>query len=280
MNESAPVLVLNFNRPDFTLAVIERLRESKPKKIYFAVDGPRIENKEDAFLVESVRELAKTIDWETELRTRFSEKNMGCKHGVKTAIDWVFEREETAIILEDDTLPDSSFLQFATELLKKYESEESIAMISGNNFGKYFFPISKSYGFSRYSHIWGWATWRRAWRDYREFPDIERFRNCDFPDSKSEKVFWERCFKGILDGSVDTWDYQWAYTNFILKRMSIVPKVNLVSNQGFRSDASHTKIQTKNAFLPTVPLKFPLKHPNRIKPSQVFERASRRSFFQ
>jgi hypothetical protein len=39
-------------------------------------------------------------------------------------------------------------------------------MISGNNFQFGRKRTAYSYYFSRYPHIWGWASWRRAWDNY------------------------------------------------------------------------------------------------------------------
>ena len=39
-------------------------------------------------------------------------------------------------------------------------------MISGNNFQGNTRRGDYSYYFSRYAHVWGWATWRRAWLNY------------------------------------------------------------------------------------------------------------------
>ena len=37
----APILLIGFNRPDFTALQISRLKPLSPDKLYFVVDGPR-----------------------------------------------------------------------------------------------------------------------------------------------------------------------------------------------------------------------------------------------
>ena len=41
--------------------------------------------------------------------------------------------------------------------------------ISGDNFQLGHQQTEDSYYFSRYTHSWGWATWKRAWK----YADIE-----------------------------------------------------------------------------------------------------------
>ena len=46
--------------------------------------------------------------------------------------------------------------------------------------------------------------------------------------------------------------------------MSIVPRVNLVTNIGFGADATNTKSADRFANVPTAPISFPLKHPAQV----------------
>ena len=129
-----PILVIAFNRPDHLRILIDRLRELQPKKIYFAVDGPRKENDTDADTVGQCKDLAHSIDWDCEGLTNFQESNLCCGLGVSTAITWFFGNEERGIILEDDIIPDPSFFSFCAELLERHERDPEVFAISGCNF--------------------------------------------------------------------------------------------------------------------------------------------------
>src|SRR5690606_27915961 len=52
------------------------------------------------------------------------------------------------------------------ELLERFHADERVMMISGDNFQYGRQRTSYSYYYSRYTHIWGWATWRRAWQRF------------------------------------------------------------------------------------------------------------------
>ena len=110
--------------------------------------------------------IEKNINVDCELIKIYSDTNLGCAKRIQTGLDEVFKHEECAIILEDDTLPDLSFFTFSTELLLKYENDPRISHISGCNLFADSLKMRESYCFSSIINIWGWATWRRSWKNY------------------------------------------------------------------------------------------------------------------
>ncbi|HEY0177201.1 MAG TPA: nucleotide-diphospho-sugar transferase, partial [Pedobacter sp.] len=54
---------------------------------------------------------------------------------------------------------------------------------------------------------------------------------------------WTKIFKDVKAGKIDTWDFQLAFINYFNHSLSINPNVNLISNIGFRADATHTVSQ-------------------------------------
>ncbi|GAA1951069.1 hypothetical protein [Kitasatospora viridis] len=262
-----PVLLIAFNRPDLTSIALDRLRQIRPRRVYLAVDGPRPGTPGDERLVTEVRRrLESGIDWPSDVVSRFAERNQGCMLGVSNAIDWFFRHVDQGIILEDDCLPDPSFFPYAAELLERYAADDDVMHIGGTN------PLPPglrphSYYFSKYNHIWGWATWRRAWQHYdvslADWPDVKarRTHHAFFPDD-TERRMWERRWDAVRAGeSRDNWDYQWFFAR-LLRGMAIVPAVNLVSNIGFRRDATHTRnTGDEEAALPCLTMRQPLVHP-------------------
>ena len=241
------VLFLVFNRPDTTGQVFEAIRQAKPPRLYVAADGPRQEKEGEASRVEDVRNyVTNNIDWPCEVKTLFREKNLGCKYAVSGAITWFFEQEEQGIILEDDCLPSQSFFWFCEELLEKYKKDLRVWHISGDNFQHEQSYGDGSYYFSKYNHIWGWASWADRWQDYDvEMQDLDpsstgRLLESTFPKNQSAKKYWLSVFEGVAKGLVDTWDYQWTYTVWKNSGLSVLPNVNLISNIGFGPDATHT----------------------------------------
>ena len=187
------VLFLIFNRPENTDKVFKKIKNVKPKKLYIAADGPRENNINDKVNCLKAREVINKIDWNGEVKTLFRDKNLGCKLAVSSAIDWFFENEEMGIILEDDCLPDPSFFYFCQELLQKYKDDKRVMMISGFNYLLNSLEIRESYFFSNYYPIWGWATWRRAWKLY----DNE-MKNWDY-FKENNNLVWIYKDKGLAE---------------------------------------------------------------------------------
>lgn len=258
MNEkiNAPILLIAFNRPDTTQVVFNKIRELQPRKLYVAIDGPRTSKVNEATLCKNVEEITKNVDWECDAHYLIREKNLGCKHAVSGAISWVFEKEESVIILEDDIVPSLSFFTFAEEMLIKYATDDRIVMISGNNYT----PLQVNdadYLFSKYGHIWGWATWKRAWAKFDvNVPDIHEAINSNLSGlnftSSNEKRFYLNYFKSmqkrVIAGSINAWGPQYTFYRFNNNLLSIVPKVNLCSNIGVESSREEAStIQNSNS---------------------------------
>lgn len=265
------VLFIVFNRPDTTQKVFDVIKSVKPKRLYITADGPRKNNENDRINCEECRSIVHQIDWECELKTLFRDENLGCRNAVSDAITWFFKHEEQGIVLEDDCLPDPSFFDYCQELLEKYKNNPEIMLISGDNFQNGIKRGEASYYFSRYNHIWGWASWRRAWQlydvDMKTFPQQkeENFIQKIFYKKKIQN-YWMKRFQKSHDGEINTWDYQWTYTIFSHHGISILPNVNLISNIGFGEQSTHTaKANKRLANLPIQKIKFPLTHPSEIK---------------
>ena len=244
-----PLLLIAFNRPEQFAAVIERLRVTKPSRIYVAIDGPRACSPDDAALVQKCRDLVGEIDWPAEVHTLFQEHNLGCGRGVSTAIGWFFQHEERGIILEDDILPQDSFFGFCGELLDRYQDDDRVLAISGCNFVPQEFQERPDlpYRFSRVPHIWGWATWRRSWQlhsldmsDWQERMPSRRLWSAS-GRSLHGYVFWKSIFDLMASQKVDTWDMQLVYEGMVRNMWTATSNVNLVDNIGFGDLATHTQ---------------------------------------
>lgn len=261
-----PVAFIIFNRPDTAERVFAEIAKVRPPKLLVIADGPRADRPGELEKCNASRSIIDRVDWPCEVLTNYSEVNLGCKNRVSSGIDWVFSQVEEAIILEDDCLPEPSFFQFCEEMLVRHRHDERIGMVSGTNFLDSKIVIDDSYYFSKYMTIWGWATWRRAWDTYdvnvKFWPRLKKDRFLDTRiKQKTERDYWCRVFDGVHNRTIDTWDYQWVLCNWSHSRLSIVPAVNLVSNIGFRADATHTSSVSIYSNMKTKSIAFPLKHP-------------------
>lgn len=266
---TTPVAFIIFNRPDTTERVFTEIAKARPPKLLVVGDGARASRSGEADLVAATRAIIQRVDWPCEVLTNFSDVNLGCKKRVSSGIDWIFEQVEEAIILEDDCLPEPSFFRFCQEMLAHYRYDERISMISGDNFLFGRMAMPESYYFSRYLHIWGWASWRRAWKDYDvgivAWPQTLRsglLKACI--QNPGERDYWRKAFDGVYQGRIDTWDYQWVLSSWLQHRLAVMPAVNLISNIGFGPAATHTTGASIYADMPTEAIRFPLRHPRHV----------------
>lgn len=264
------MLLLTFNRPDTTQAVLETLQAAKPSEVYVFSDGPRQGIDGEAEKVQETRNLIESmINWGPRVHHRYNDHNQGLFAGVSGALDWFFARVPEGIILEDDCVPHADFFAYCDELLERYRNDERVWCISGDN--SVDLPISgqASYGFIRDPLIWGWATWARAWRHFdHELAGWAEIRSTPqerhmYPDRVERRVR-RATYDNYFASGIDAWGYKWKFTVHRAGGLVAVPRVNLVSNIGWnRPDATHTSGSSLRAAKPTSAI-LPLVHPQAV----------------
>ena len=266
---NTPVAFFIFRRPECTRLVFDAIRAARPQKLIVVADGWRNEAEREVCL--ATRKITEQIDWDCSVERHYSDVNLGCGRRMSSGLSAVFDRHDRAIILEDDCLPTPGFFGFCAELLERYSTNKRVSAISGMSVYPFQNAEGRTYAFSRYSWIWGWATWRRSWQSYDyEIKAWQSLRNTDWlrdllKDSSSRK-HWENIFDRMLAGEIDTWDYQWVFSCFRQDGLSLVPSVNMVSNIGFGPAATHTKDSVSRAAnRPCQDYSGPLIHPPQIE---------------
>ncbi|GFO61607.1 hemolytic protein HlpA [Geomonas silvestris] len=267
---NTPLVFIIFNRPDTTKVVFEAIRQARPRQLLVVADGPRdhVPGEEERCL--AARQVLEGVDWPCEVKTNFSPVNLGCKKRIISGLQWVFDEVEEAIVLEDDVVPDPSFFGYCEELLERYRDDHRVGMINGGNFLRSRFEAEGSYYFTRFGHVWGWASWRRVWRQYdgdlTSWPEKRQtgWLSEHFGQERLAQV-WSRIFDDVQQHRVNTWDYQMDYCLWAHGMLAVAPAVNLVSNIGFGADSTHTKEPSVWSEMPRQPLSLPLKHPDRVE---------------
>jgi hypothetical protein len=285
----APVAFFIFNRPRLTERVFREIARARPSRLLIIADGPRPDVSTDDERVREARAIVERIDWPCEVSRHYSDINLGCGRRVASGLQWVFDQVDRAIILEDDTVPAASFFEYATAMLERYADDERVVHVAGT--GGFLPDAGVSYLFSTYASIWGWATWRRAWRHYdytlSDWPARRRDGWLDrvFAD-REDAAFWRHAFDRVhasSDGAnpAVTWDTQWMYACWTASGLSVVPTANLIANIGCGPDATHTTdprlASTLPALgeLPSAPL---LRHPPRVARSEALDALMQRRF--
>lgn len=290
MNSSfqTPILLLTFNRPIHTQKVFDEIKKQKPARLFVFQDGVRAGNKTDIEKSKEVRAIFENkIDWECELKTKFSDTNLGCGQGPATGISWFFEHVDQGLIFEDDAVPASDFFDYAAELLQKYKDVDSVKVIGSMNLN------GKSYGDGSYHfsmvnrNLCAWATWKRAWSSFDYYmKDVSRKdlrRSMDFYHATlREKDYWcerlDEIHKDCLNNS--SWDMQFIMSIWLNGGMGIFPNVNLSSNIGFDMEGTHANTDDNLAANIELNEILPLIHPKVIKINRIADLNYHKLYFQ
>ncbi|HWW75305.1 MAG TPA: hypothetical protein VNZ44_07915, partial [Pyrinomonadaceae bacterium] len=211
-----PVALFIFNRPEATARVFAEVARARPPRLLVVADGPREGVAGEAERCAAARAAAGRVEWDCELLTNYSDVNLGCGRRVAGGLDWVFAATEEAVILEDDCVPHPTFFRFCDELLEKYRDDERVMHVGGSDFLLGARRARYSYRFSRYALVWGWASWRRAWRNYDAGLNLwPGLRGTDWlldvHGDRAAAAYWARVLDDVRAGRIDTWDYQWLF---------------------------------------------------------------------
>jgi hypothetical protein len=278
------VALILFRRAEYTAMVFERIRGARPRKLFLIADGPQPGNADDARGCEQARAVVERVDWPCDVVRDFADENLGLKRRIPSGLDRVFEEVEEAIILEDDCLPHPSFFPYCEELLARYRDDERVVHISGSQLLPQP-PTEGSYHFSRGPAIWGWATWRRAWRlfdvDLTDWHALTKRERKARLRRMFEEAAEQRHWGFVWDHSpeIDNWDAQWAYVALSRGLLSINPNRNLISNIGFGEEATNaTDDPLGIARRPLEGTSFPLVHPPQVRRNVAADRAASQLF--
>ena len=250
----APVLLIFFNRPETLREVFAEVRKAKPPILYLAQDGARENNTEDIIRIQECRTIVENIDWNCQIYKLYSDVNQGCGLGPRNAINWLFENEDRGIILEDDCVPSQSFFRFCSEMLEYYKEDERVFLITGSNLEIRTRDISESYFFGYSATNWGWATWRRNWKDMdyecnftqntiisenlKDMMNKVQYGSKGIAEFNSFSTIFNRLRAGE---NISMWDVQWQALKYLKHQLAIIPVCNLITNIGYGPTATHGK---------------------------------------
>jgi len=271
------VALICFNRPAETARVMDTLRRAQPPRLHVIADGPRPGVKGESGRCSQVRDIVSAVDWPCELVKDFADSNMGCRDRVISGLSRAFEKDDSIIVLEDDCLAHPDFFPFCQEMLGRYCNDKRIFAISGDNFQPDQRSIPDSYYFSRIFHCWGWATWRDRWQavDF-SMAAWPRLREGDWLSkafgSRVAAAYYRAAFDQTYQNRNSSWAYRASFASMAGGLLNIHPRVNMVTNIGFGSEATHTRSATDMAGRPAHGLAFPLTHPGVIGVNDAADR--------
>jgi hypothetical protein len=242
--ESAPVLLLAYNRPEKLSQLIQRIRVLRPSVLLVSVDGPKISKPGDKDLVLATQKIIQSIDWDVKIETRFREENIGLRLAVQDSVNWAISQYGKVIVIEDDAVPGPQLLDFFNFNLQKFADDQKVMHVSGYNVVPPQNLLSETGSrFSRYPESFAWATWERAWKHYDEnltwglessVRDIAKITG-----STTSALRWKLNFHDAAAGRIGSWAYRWISSMWSQNGTTVAPNRNLLSYSGF-DEGTHT----------------------------------------
>lgn len=242
----APIILFVYNRPWHTQKTIEALQRCElatESDLYIFADGPKAEaSEEQKTKISEVRNYIHTIQGFANLFIEEAEKNKGLANSVISGVSTVIEKKGKVIVLEDDIVVSSHFLNFMNQSLNLYENVEKVICINGFSIFKDA-PIKEHTYFQYGADCWGWATWKRGWDIFN--PDAQTLMNSILHSRTLRKRFtyngsypYLEMLQSQIDGKIDSWAIRWYASAVIKERLCLYPSRSLVQNIGF-GDGTH-----------------------------------------
>lgn len=247
-----PVLFETFVRSDYARKVWEAIKLAQPKTLYFYSNKGRADKEGEIERNNEIRSWINEIDWDCNLHTWFREECVNQYVSLKGAMDWVFDNEEAAIVLEDDCVASLAFFDYCDQMIHKYKDDRRVWLISGDNYIEEYNPSNTDYILTTDFQIYGWASWRDRWKlvnwnaDFDDFFDKHIFDIAyprrDMATFQINRYYSER--ELILQ--THCWDFVFAYTALANNGLCAIPAKNLVENIGV--SGTHNKVEKKDMF--------------------------------
>lgn len=246
---NTPVLFETFIRDDYARQVFDIIKKAQPRKLYFYSNKGR-DKGDEIERNNKIRSWVNEIDWECELHTFFRDECVDIYTSLKGAIDWVFENEESAIILEDDVVPTLAFFDFCDQMIEKFKNDRRVWYVSGDNF-RNLNPSGYDYIFSHSHWMYGWATWRDRWLSVPwDNPKIDEFvKSGNYMQLYKTRQQGKHRKKRLLElkdfvTRTKCWDYLFGIAADEKNSCGVFPSQHLITNIGLVGTHSKKKIFT------------------------------------
>lgn len=245
----SPVILFAYNRLAHTRLTLESLcanSYASLSDLYVFLDGPKTaaDKEIQSEILKLVNSFLKSFKSVKVVRR---DLNIGLAQNILDGVTSVLAKYQSVIVLEDDLILSSKFLEYMNSALNYYHDNDSVYHISG-----YGFPakgLSSDYFMLKHAFSWGWGTWSRAWENLitsdEELLDLVR------KSGLMNEFNWEGNYdmEGQLIRNINsikkTWAIKWYATIFLNKKLSLVPKKSYVQNIGLDGTGDNCGVTSK-----------------------------------
>ncbi|MFC1497545.1 glycosyltransferase family 2 protein [Verrucomicrobiota bacterium] len=239
----APVVLFVYKRPWHTRQTVEALIKNKlamDSELFVFSDAP--EDDKTVPMVNEVREYIRTIIGFRKIFIIEQKVHAGLSRSIINGVTEVVNKYGSVIVLEDDLLTSTCFLEFMNDSLELYENDLNVASVHG-----YIYPIRSlpELFFIRGADCWGWATWKRAWGffepDGRKLLKGLQSKNLEREANFNNSNGYVRMLQDQIKGKNDSWAIRWYISVFLKDMLTLYPGKSYVQNIGNDNSGTHCK---------------------------------------
>ncbi len=244
MSNLAPVVMFVYDRLEHTKKAIFALKNNylaKETLLYIYSDGSK--DSSSAEDVMKVREFINNISGFKKISIIERAYNFGLADSLIDGITSVVNKHEKLIVLEDDLITSSYFLNYMNDALNIYKDSSQVGSISG-----YSYPLKnmpKSY-FINKIESWGWGTWKDSWELFEPNGKIllkELIKNKKLKKANFNNAYkYSDMLKQQVNKENDSWAIRWYISLLLNEKLTLYPGKTFVQNIGFGDDGTHTKL--------------------------------------
>ena len=284
-----PVAIQAFVRPEMLAKQWKVICEARPSVLIIRSDGPRKNVPTDIEKIKASRKIVENIDWRCDVHRLYFEENQGLYGMIELGDQYIWERFDRCVFLEDDQIPSVSFFKYCAYLLDRYKNDTRIYCIHGVNLCGVWDRVNSDYFFARVPASSGIAIWRRSYQEqdhglkYKDDRYIRRLMDKSMP-WYLQKQFQEFAKNGTFANHPPASEFYVRYAEVCQNQLVIVPKYNLINNIGVGEGSTHTannlktmpKALQKLYDMKTYEIAFPLKDAEFVIPDVDFEKKRER----
>jgi len=247
----APIVLFTYKRLNTLQETVHALAvnnlASQSDLIIYS-DGAK--NLAEEGIIEEIREYLKTIAGFKSVCIHASTINKGLAISIINGVSEVMTKYHKAIVLEDDLISSSNFLEYMNQGLNYYEDNPRILSICGYS------PIIKGLAnnevyYTHRSSSWGWACWEDRWIEIDwQARSYESFVNNSQAKSRFNLMGSDLCLmmKRQMQGSINSWAIRFSFHQFENDLYSVHPAISKIQNIGFAEKNATNTVQKYNRF--------------------------------
>lgn len=235
----APIIIFTYRRViNETIDTLCANTLAIHSDLYIFSDGNK--NEKDLADVEEVRKYLQAIEGFKSITIIESPENKGLANSIIDGVSSVVDKYGKVIVLEDDLLVSSDFLEYMNDALNFYESDKKIWSISG--YGPNL-PCLENYNDDLYlsprGSSWGWSTWQNRWNKVdwkiKDFDNLKQDKRLQKKFNLAGNDMYKMLELQML-GAIDSWAIRNFYNQFKHAGYTIYPKKSKIINNGFNDD--------------------------------------------